>query len=118
MDLGIYVNQMHHVVRGIDPFDILKGKIESKEYYPLGRDDLKTETRNKIIDANAPWTYAYSLPLSINCTLWRKWQVWCVCQLAFLLVIIFFAFYYGNKISPGKGLFMSNAPLRLCLPRK
>lgn len=111
MDIGIYVNQMHHVVRGIDPFDVLKGKIDSEEYYPLGREDLKTATRNKIIDGNAPWTYAYSLPLSIDFPLWRKWQVWCVCQLSFLLAIIAFAFYRGNRLSPGCGLFMAAAAL-------
>ena len=111
MDIGIYVNQVHHVIRGIDPFDVLKGYVESEEYYPIGREDLKTEKRNKIIDGNAPWAYAYSLPLAVNCSMWLKWQIWCLCQIGFLVAVISFAFHYGNQVEEGRGLFMSAVAL-------
>lgn len=100
-DFKIYVNEAYHVVRGIDPFDVLKWKIQSDEYYPYGREDLHTEVRNKIIDGNAPWTYVYSLPFAFNWSEWRKWQIWEALQIVLFCVILCVSLYYGKMLSWG-----------------
>ena len=102
-DFEIYVNEGYHVVRGIDPFDVWSGKIESKGYYPYGREDLRTEDRDKRIDGNVPWAYAYFLPFSGDWSTWRKWQVWVGLEILSFLVLLLFSSEKGIKPSNSLG---------------
>lgn len=114
-DMLIYKYQVEHVVRGIDPFDVLSGQVESgEEYYSYWHPELRTETRNKVVDGNAPWSYIYALPLLINCSDWVKWRIWGVSHISFILLLALFAANRGRRyVKDGGGLFVAAAALSI-----
>ena len=115
LDFLIYSNEAIHVLKGIDPFDVLVGNVKSEGYYPLGSEE-SAACLSGTIDANAPWSYIYILPFASDIPKDVIWQIWELCQFLFLGLIVAFAFGIG-KASHGfyGGVFVASAALSVGL---
>ena len=120
-DFMIYLNEVKHVVKHIDPFDVLVGNVKSEGYWPLGEecfDDLDDSVpwSYKTVDANAPWTYTYMLPFAADIPDNVKWQIWEFFQFLFYGAVIAFAFVVGFRLRAFYGgLFVASAALSVGL---
>ena len=114
-DFVIYSNEAIHVLKGIDPFDVLVGNVKSEGYYPLGSEESAACLAGTI-DANAPWSYTYILPFAADIPKDVIWQIWELCQFLFLGLIVAFAFWIG-KTSHGfyGGIFVASVALSVGL---
>jgi len=115
LDFMIYSNEAIHVLKGIDPYDVLVGNVKSDGYYPIGSEE-SLACLPRTIDANAPWSYTYILPFALDIPKNVMWQIWELCQFLFFGLIVAFAFRIGIK-SHGfyGGVFVSSAALSVGL---
>lgn len=116
-DFLTYVSQSECVVNGVDPYDVWSGNIQSDRYYPFEQVELKTESRNKPIQGNVPWFYAYFLPFSSCGTLHSRWIAWELIMIPLFLIVVGVCYFFGRGLSNSDmsdirpGLFVAAAAL-------
>lgn len=121
-DGRLRLNEAEVLRKGINPFDILSGKIYPPEGYIAGNHEVNAKwdvppVGNKEVHTYTPWSYSFVLPFTfIDRTL--AGRIFWLIDTAALLFVIVFAFFVGYSIRSRwlDGVFVAAAAICLGNP--